>query len=51
MSYEEGETLDNLFLKCSLAQAVFFGSYLTLRIEFIYPCSLKQCLAQWSEIS
>ena len=33
---EEGEKLDHLFLKCSLAQAVLFGSDLNLRTEFIY---------------
>ena len=46
---EEGEKLDHLFLKCSLAQAVLFGSDLNLRFEFVYPGSLKQWLAQLME--
>jgi hypothetical protein len=46
---QEKENLDDLFLKCSLARIVLFGSDLNLRIKFIYPCSLKQWLAQLME--
>ena len=38
---EEEENLDNLFLKCTTAQAVLFRLDLSLRIEVINPFSLK----------
>ena len=46
---EEGEKLDHLFLMCSHAQVVLFGSDLNLRTEFVYLCSLMLWLARLME--
>ena len=44
---KEEETLEHLFLLCPLARAIWFGSELSLRVDYIITQKVKDWIGEW----